>query len=33
MSEEKGKCACTFVYGGSSHVVETQRRVHVIHVL
>ena len=24
---------CTFVYGGSGHVVETQSCVHVIHVL
>lgn len=31
--EEKGKCESTFVYGGSGHVVETQSRVHVIHVL
>lgn len=30
---EKGKCESTFVYGGSGHVVETQSRVHVIHVL
>lgn len=33
MSEEKSKCRCTFVYGGSSHVVETQSCVHVVHVL
>lgn len=33
MSQEKGKCGCTFVYGGSSHVVETQGCVHIIHVL
>lgn len=30
---EKGKCGCTFIYGGSSHVVETERGVHVVHVL
>ena len=33
MSVEKGKCGCTFIYGGSSHVVETQGCVHVIYVL
>lgn len=33
MSEGKGECGCTFIYGGSSHVVETQGCVHVVHVL
>ena len=33
MSGGKGKRGCTFVYGGSSHVVETQGCVHVVHVL
>lgn len=30
---KKGVCVCTFVYRGTRHVVETQRRIHVIHVL
>lgn len=33
MSKEKGDCGRTFIYRGSSHVVETQRCVHIIHVL
>lgn len=31
--KERGVYACTFVYRSTSHVVETQSRVHVIHVL
>lgn len=33
MSEEKGKCGCTFIYRGSGHVVETQGCIHIINVL
>lgn len=33
MSENKGECGYTFIYGGSSHVVETQGCIHIIHVL
>lgn len=33
MSEEKFKWGCTFIYGCSSHVVETQGCVHIIYVL